>query len=430
MKRLRITLLLLALTAPLITGCAGGPVDRSSDVQTAEAAEKDAATSLRDDIEVFEKTLPRRHKNLFHSIPEEEYRQRLSQLKNQLPGLTESEVEIELRRLLADVGDSHTDLSPRVNRVYPLRFTRFEEGVILRQADKAYADAVGMELTGIDGSPLDEVWKRIAEIVPHENEMQLWNKVPMYLSLPHYLEALDIVGGETTTFELQDSNGKRREFDVQAVPRNSDINWYRYLGDELSTPGDKTEIPLYLDGNGRYYHMAYRDEERLLYIRYGACMEDPEYPFAQFAKDVKKRIQQSPVEKLVVDVRFNGGGDSRVFQPLVDELSEDYREGRAYELFVVIGRGTFSSAIINAVDLKKKAGAVLVGEPTAGKPNHYGEIERIELPHSGLTLSYSTKYFELIEEDVDSLRPDIHVMWSFEDFSSWRDGALEEIRRQ
>jgi len=31
---------------------------------------------------------------------------------------------------------------------------------------------------------------------------------------------------------------------------------------------------------------------------------------------------------------------------------------------------------------------------------------------------------------LDSLRPDIRVLWSFEDLSSWQDGVLAEIRRR
>ena len=40
-----------------------------------------------------------------------------------------------------------------------------------------------------------------------------------------------------------------------------------------------------------------------------------------------------------------------------------------------------------ALSLKEKAGALLVGEPTGGKPSHFGEVKSFELPVSGLSVS-------------------------------------------
>ena len=100
------------------------------------------------------------------------------------------------------------------------------------------------------------------------------------------------------------------------------------------------------------------------------------------------------------------------------------RKGR---LFVVLGRRTFSSAILNAIDLKKKTEAVFYGEPTGGKPNHYGEIRTLTLPHLGLKVSYSTKYFQFVEGDEPSLIPDVLVELALDDYLALRDPVLEAI---
>ncbi len=54
------------------------------------------------------------------------------------------------------------------------------------------------------------------------------------------------------------------------------------------------------------------------------------------------------------------------------------------KIFVVIGRRTFSSGLLNAHDLAARTRAILIGEPTGGKPNSYGEVESFTLPRSGL----------------------------------------------
>lgn len=68
----------------------------------------------------------------------------------------------------------------------------------------------------------------------------------------------------------------------------------------------------------------------------------------------------------------------------------------------------------------------VVGEPSGGRPNHYGEIKSIELPDLGRTLTYSTKYFHTYKGgDPPALMPDIEVPLSYEAYIEGRDRALE-----
>ncbi len=54
----------------------------------------------------------------------------------------------------------------------------------------------------------------------------------------------------------------------------------------------------------------------------------------------------------------------------------------------------------NAILFKQlQTNPILVGEPTGGKPNSYGEISSFLLPNSGLVVNYSTKYFEQVSGD-------------------------------
>jgi C-terminal processing protease CtpA/Prc len=116
-------------------------------------------------------------------------------------------------------------------------------------------------------------------------------------------------------------------------------------------------------------------------------------------------------------------------RPLIDELEAGRRNGREHGLFVLIGRRTFSSAVLNAIDLKQKAGAVLVGEPAGGEPNHYGEARSFELPYSGLSVQYSTKYFDTYRDGGETLVPDIAAPPRFEELAAGRDPAIEAVMR-
>jgi hypothetical protein len=52
------------------------------------------------------------------------------------------------------------------------------------------------------------------------------------------------------------------------------------------------------------------------------------------------------------------------------------------------------------------------------------------LPNSGITISYSTKYFKEMEKDEPSFYPDIEVELSSDDFFAGRDPVMEEILRK
>lgn len=97
-------------------------------------------------------------------------------------------------------------------------------------------------------------------------------------------------------------------------------------------------------------------------------------------------------------------------------------------LFVIIGRGTYSSALQNAITLKQDTHAILVGEPTGGKPNHYGEVRYFNLPNAGLLVQYSTRYWlNYPGSDPLTLEPDIPAISTMSDLLAGRDPALEAV---
>ena len=63
--------------------------------------------------------------------------------------------------------------------------------------------------------------------------------------------------------------------------------------------------------------------------------------------------------------------------------------------------------------------------PTGGMPNSYGEVRTFRLPNAGLSISYSTKYFRMLEEDPPSVEPDVLVELGSEDHFRGQDPVLE-----
>ena len=170
--------------------------------------------------------------------------------------------------------------------------------------------------------------------------------------------------------------------------------------------------------NGYYRALELRDD--VLLISYNTCSDNPEYPVKDFAKDLKNALNKKKYQKIIVDLRYNGGGNSSLLDPIIKILKKE-----KCEKFCLIGENTFSSAILNAVSLKDEAGFTLVGSPTGGSINHYGEVKSFSLNESGWVVCYSTKYFKLSKKYEGSIRPDVYIEKDPLSYFSGEDKEIE-----
>jgi hypothetical protein len=258
----------------------------------------------------------------------------------------------------------------------------------------------------------------LAAVIPHENKAQLKVRGPNYMAIPQVLAALGLADSPDTVKLDIDTLG---EVPIVPLPMDSSVKWISMLDTLLC------DIPLYLRQPDSYYWFDTLRDSSVVYVKYSACTEMRDRSFASFTSDLFDVIDSQPPDKLIIDIRSNGGGSSAIAQPLIAGIGMRPSINREGHLFVIIGRETFSSAILNAISFRSETSAILVGEATGGKPNHFGEIRFFTLPNSRVPITYSTKYFRMAAEDTPSLFPDIEVGTSFSDLMGCRDPVLEAI---
>ncbi|MCK4750489.1 MAG: hypothetical protein KAT15_25705, partial [Bacteroidales bacterium] len=188
-----------------------------------------------------------------------------------------------------------------------------------------------------------------------------------------------------------------------------------------------------------FFRDRYFPGEKIYYIQYNKCWSreaEEEYgsgasalfmpSFREFEKKVIQTVRNKEVDQLIFDLRFNGGGSSFQGTRFIKKLR---RTGlrKTSRVYLVVGRKTFSSAIINALDLMNAFEVVTVGEPTGGKPNHYGEVKRFVMPRSNMVVNCSTRYFKLIDGDPPAIIPDIQTPVTFTQFMNGADPFFEAI---
>ncbi len=373
------------------------------------------------DLAVFEKELPERHKNLFFELTPEEFHEAVDRLRSDIPGLEPYERVVSLMKIVASVGDSHTMLSAQYSGLFrklPVVTEWFSDGLWVISTVSEYEALLGRRLTRVGRTPVGELSEAVKEVIPHENTPQLLNRMPDYIAIPEVLAALGIAESPDSVAFHAESSG---EVKVRAESALSPFKWVSVRD------GLECEPPLYLRSPDSYYWYSIPNGSRTLYVHYRQCAETSERPFAEFVEEALALVDEGKADRLVFDMRMNGGGNSMVARPIIDGIKRRKSINTRGRLFVIVGRETYSSAILNALEFKNETAATFYGEPTGGKPNHYGEVKFFPLPNSRLFITYSTKYFNRSGEDTPSFVPDVVIRTSFEDLRSCRDPVLEKI---
>ena len=145
---------------------------RAQDSNTNETSLKLSAQQWQADLQYLAKELPRRHKNAFHTVSREQFEKSVADLNARIPNLQPHEITVGLMGIAASVSDAHTELAGFGNSFhrFPLNVYWFGKDLRVTRIASAYKRGAGARVVQIGDVAIDEVAKRIDQIVPHEND--------------------------------------------------------------------------------------------------------------------------------------------------------------------------------------------------------------------------------------------------------------------
>jgi Peptidase family S41 len=152
-------------------------------------------------------------------------------------------------------------------------------------------------------------------------------------------------------------------------------------------------------------------------------------PFAAFCGRLFTLIDAARPARLVIDMRWNGGGNTFLGQPLLHHLLGCPQINQPGAPFVIIGRNTYSAAQNVATTLQEHTAATFVGEPTGSRPNFIGESVPFELPVSKVQVNISDLYWQT-GHPMDHrpwIAPHLYAPPTYDAFSRNHDPALAAI---
>ena len=365
----------------------------------------------------------------------EEFDAAVGKLNSEIPKLTDGQILIELMKLMRKLGDGHTGILGRLDNAeaalaVPLQFYLFKEGLFVIAADPQHKELLGAQVLRFGDSTVSQVMQALDPLMSRDNDF--WpNQVGPYRmrSLP-LLNGLGLIpDARKVNLAIKDPQGKER---VVTVAANGDFpniwndfpkSWVTYAG-TLGKP-----LPLYLKNMATAYWFEYLPESKVLYFQYNRVRNAGEEPLAKFTERLFKFVSENEVDKLVIDMRWNNGGNTFLSQPLLYGLIRNEKINKRGKLFVIIGRRTYSAAQNTATFFERHTNAIFVGEPTGSSPNFVGEETIFTLPYSKVLANVSDLYWQSAwPMDYRTwIAPHIYAPPTFAAFSGGRDPALEAI---
>ena len=411
-------------------------------VGTAASAHPLSATEVsqwREDLTFLRSEMPARHANLFHTMTHTQFDSAFTALDRALPRLERHQVIVELMKLDALVGDGHSNVSPWRDSTasfhqLPVALYWFEDGLFVRSATEGEKGLAGARVLAIGGVPTDRAIERVRSLISRDNEMGVRAWAPVLLTMPEVLHAVGLSPDPAhATFRIEKAGARR---DVTLTPSghfpmltgDTDLTWIKRQG--WADARDKVSDPLWLSDPTNKYWYRVLPERRALYCQINTIQQKGGDSLRAFLERAVHAADSASVERFVLDLRLNGGGDGSWNRDILRALMKS-RYDAPGRLMVITGRRTWSAAQMLLNELENWTDAVFVGEPSASRGNVYGDSKKIILPNSRLTVRVSSLYWQ--QSDPRDTRPYIDVAipapLKFADYASGRDPALEAALR-
>src|SRR4029450_12750493 len=110
--------------------------------------------------------------------------------------------------------------------------------------------------------------------------------------------------------------------------------------------GSPGPFPLYLKDRRTSYWFETVPDSKVVYFQFNNVTSNATEPLDAFLARLRKYIDEQKIEKLIIDMRWNNGGNGRLAYPVLSFLTRAEKINQRGNLFLMVGRYTYSAAPI------------------------------------------------------------------------------------
>jgi Peptidase family S41 len=404
---------------------------------------------LNEDLDFIREKILNVHINPFTEVSESEFESSISAIRGRiLNGMSQKDFYLLVRPVFVRLNDEHARISDycmsdsieSARRILPLKFRYFQGKALLSENISKEPLNIGDELVSINGITLNKIIDECSNMAIADSDQR---KAVVVEQLGRYLGMYCFFMQDS--YQLRFSSGQELNIKCISVKEFDEL-------DSVAHPAVKIAENV----------VSYRSYSNSGYLKINSFPVNEEYTMARWGNifdSLFANMKEDGIRNLLIDVSSNGGGNSAVGNMLMSYItnreymtygaewkkSEEYatymkklgNEDRRYfktpngeilqfssqkrrpvqrpngfsgTTYIIVGPGTFSSAMMFATVIKDNGIAKLAGEePKQGHPNHFGELIMFKTLHTQIDFGFSVK--EWIrpsgKKDENRLKPDI-----------------------
>lgn len=372
----------------------------------------------REDLAYLATEVPKRHAKAFATLPEAQWKAKVAALDARIPKLGPDQTLVAFTQLINAIGDGHTQIvgSPEPEAM-PLELTQIDGAFRVTGAGPGLEKALGARVRAIGKTSIGRAHSLALTLTPTNELAPLREgRANYFLTRGDLMHGLGIIQDrDVAPYRLQPDTGPTFTLEVHGLPAHSDPPMTRLGVDPRIAPPAGKPSPFWCKALSDTVYCDWTGYDDL----------------AANAKAMWGLIDQTKPNRLILDMRGNGGGDNTVGAAvLVNPLKARADLNRKGKLFILIGPLTFSAAMNNAAQFQDMTNAILVGQTIGEKPNSYQEPRQFHLPNSHLTVRVSTQWYAFRKTGPNVVAPDKAITPTWTDVKAQHDAALDWILAQ
>jgi len=357
---------------------------------------------------------------------------------------------------LAVFDNAHTTAMTTKMYRLPVRFHWTADGLIIVKTRPEYTALLGQRVLLLGGKKPEALLNNVDMLIGGGTQSWRRYRSEFLFSAPSALSLLGVeVDSNSVVIQTLNPDGKDAMENLgadnqlmsgdpfwdfsHAFPDNESFNtegWVTLLHRDQA-------LPLYLQDTDKLHLLRDLPEHEAIYVRMNASFANETETLDQFEQRIVELLSTNKPNDIVVDFRFNRGGDYTKVLPIVRLLANAIpAEGR---LYLIVGPNTFSAGIIAASQFKRYAPDQLtvVGSEVGDRLRFRAEGFYPTLPESGIKLYLTKGWTDLIDgcgwaddcwppnklflRKVGSLKVDISVENTWESYRTGKDLVLNAV---
>jgi hypothetical protein len=332
----------------------------------------------------------------------------------------------------------------------PLRLIWFPDGIVVARAAPAQSDLLGARILRVEGLSTSQLLAHLRPLSGGTDAYRKWDLM-WVVENGGMLHALGIARDpDRLRLDFLLADGREVSRSIAFVPKSqlpAGASPARYWSPEPIASekmlGWRTALgsaapPLYLAEPDMLFRAQALPELQALYVQFRSNWDEDGQYIKPFAQSLLAQIENAGPRNVVLDLRFDVGGDIDLTETLMRAIA-GRTPGR---VFLLIGRYTFSAGIAAAAIVKHDDRHVtVIGEETGDNLRWWSEIDVTCLPRTHLCLRGTHGLWDLVKgckseaacfgdrynAVVGSLKPDVFAPLTAEAWLQGRDPGMEAV---